>query len=88
VSSAYAKQGFFYEEWVGERPWKRVHITAEQCPRITPEFLDDERASLGERWFLMEYYGVFGDAIDSLFREADIRAAMDNDLQPLFGSNA
>jgi hypothetical protein len=36
----------------------------------------------------MEYYGVFGDAIDSLFREEDIRAAMDNDLQPLFGSEA
>jgi hypothetical protein len=86
VSSAYAKQGFFYEEWVGDRLWKRVHITADQCPRITPEFLEDERASLGERWFLMEYYGIFGDAIDSLFREADIRAAMDNDLQPLFGS--
>ncbi len=88
VSSAYAKQGFFYEEWTGDRPWKRVHITADQCPRITPEFLQEERATLGERWFLMEYYGVFGDAIDSLFREEDIRAAMDNDLQPLFGTDA
>ena len=85
VSSAYAKQGFFYEEWTGDNDWHRVHITADQCPRISKEFLQEERAALGERWFLMEYFGVFGDALDSLFRESDIRAAMDNDLQPLFG---
>jgi hypothetical protein len=84
VSSAYAKQGFFYAEWVGPRRWKRVHVTADRCPRISPEFLAEEREALGERWFLMEYYGVFGDALDSVFREADIRA-LANHLQPLFG---
>jgi hypothetical protein len=88
VSSAYAKLGFFYEEWIGTRAWKRVHITADQCPRITPEFLAEEREALGERWFLMEYFGVFGDALDSLFREADIKAALANDLQPLFAGGA
>jgi hypothetical protein len=85
VSSAYAKQGFFYTEWVGSRDWKRVHITADRCPRISPEFLAEEREALGERWFLMEYFGVFGDALDSVFRESDIKVALANDLQPLFG---
>jgi hypothetical protein len=84
VSSAYAKQGFFYSEWTGRREWKRVHITAEQCPRISKEFLDEEREALGERWFQMEYFGVFGDALDSVFREKDILAALSNDLQPMF----
>jgi hypothetical protein len=80
-----SKQGFFYPEWTGTRAWKRVHITADMVPRISKEFLEEERAALGERWFLMEYFGVFGDALDALFREADIKAAMANDLQPLFG---
>jgi hypothetical protein len=33
----------------------------------------------------MEYYGVFGDALNSVFREADIKAALANHLRPLFG---
>jgi hypothetical protein len=84
VSSAYAKQGFFFREWTGSGPWHRVHITASQCPRISPEFLEEERQALGERWFLMEYFGVFGDAIDSVFREEDINAAFRDDVPPLF----
>src|SRR5262249_46709282 len=51
VSSAYAKQGFFFKEWTGSGPWHRVHITASQCPRISPEFLAEEREAIGERWF-------------------------------------
>jgi hypothetical protein len=84
MSSAYAKLGWFYEEWISDHLWKRVRITAEQCPRIMPEFLEEERQALGERWFKMEYMCEFGDAIDSVFREEDIFAALDNDLQPLF----
>jgi hypothetical protein len=83
VSSAYAKLGFFYHEWTGTRRWKRVHITADQCPRISPEFLAEEREAIGERWFLMEYYGVFGDSVDSVFREEDVRAALSDDVEPL-----
>ena len=36
--------------------WERIRITADQCPRIPRTFLDEERASLGNRWFRQEYY--------------------------------
>jgi hypothetical protein len=32
----------------------------------------------------MEYFGVFGDAVDAMFREKDIKAAVANNVQPLF----
>ena len=32
----------------------------------------------------MEYMCEFGDAVDALFTEEDIRAALDNNLRPLF----
>src|SRR5262249_29630991 len=76
LSTAYAKQGWLYEAWTGTEDWQRVKVTADQCPRISREFLEEERAALGPRWFGMEYFCEFGDAIDSVFREEDIRAAL------------
>ena len=37
LSTPFGKRGFFYEQWTegGDR-WRRVKITAEQCPRIDP----------------------------------------------------
>ena len=86
LSSAWAKLGWFYEAWVGGADWHRIRVTAHDCPRISPEFLREEREALGPRWFQMEYLCEFTDAIDALFTEEDVRAALTNDLRPLFAS--
>jgi hypothetical protein len=83
LSSAYAKQGWFYTSWTGEGPWERTKVTAYECPRISRAFLEEERLALGPRWFSMEYLCEFGEAIDSVFREEDITAAFDPTLEPL-----
>jgi hypothetical protein len=62
----------------------RLRITAEECPRITPEFLAEERRALGERWYKQEYLCSFEDVIASVFSAADIQAALRDDVQPLF----
>lgn len=84
LSSAWAKLGWFYKTWTDASDWQRVKVRAYDCPRITAEFLEEERRALGGRWFAMEYEGEFGDAVDSVFRTEDIQAAMAEDLQPLF----
>lgn len=84
LSTPYAKQGWFYECWTNSESWQRVKITAQQCPRITPEFLAEERQALGPRWFAMEYECEFQEAVDSVFAEADIEAALNDDVAPLF----
>jgi hypothetical protein len=84
LSSAWAKQGWFYESWRGPEKWHRVKVTAHDCPRIGPDFLREELAAIGRRWFDMEYCCVFGDTIDAMFSEADLAATIDNSTKPLF----
>jgi hypothetical protein len=84
LSTPFGKRGWFYEEWGGTGAWERVKITAEECPRITPEFLAEERRALGDRWYAQEYACSFQETIDAVFSSADIEAALSNDVQPLF----
>src|SRR3954452_12711715 len=45
MSTPWGKRGHFHEAWENGGPsWERVKITAAQCPRISPEFLAEERA--------------------------------------------
>jgi hypothetical protein len=83
LSTPFGKRGWFYEEWHGSNPWQRVRVTASQCPRISPEFLAEERAALGDHWYSQEYELEFRDVIDALFRQEDIDAALRCDLPPI-----
>ncbi|MEM8598472.1 MAG: terminase family protein [Bacteroidota bacterium] len=69
-------------------PWRRIKVTAYDCPRISEGFLDEERQALGAWWFKQEYLCEFADTIDSLFRTEDIMAAFSSDIAPLFGQGA
>ncbi len=75
LSTPFGKRGWFFEEWESDRPWQKTLATAHDCPRITAEFLAEERQSLGERWFRQEYETSFEEVIDAVFTSADIEAA-------------
>ena len=60
LSTPYGKRGFFWQEWsAGGDAWHRIELPANQCPRIKPEFLEEERIHLGEQWFRQEYFCSF-----------------------------
>jgi len=43
LSTPFGKRGFFYREWAEGGPdWLRIKVTADHCPRISPEFLEEE----------------------------------------------
>jgi hypothetical protein len=83
LSTPFGKRGWFHDEWHGENDWHRVKVRAEQCPRISPQFLAEERRALGERWFNQEYRCEFSECLDAVFSWADIQAAMSDDIKPL-----
>lgn len=86
LSTPFGKRGFFHHEWMeGGADWHRAKVTAYQCPRMSKEWLDAERAAIGSYWFDQEYLCMFKDSVDSVFRSEDIEAALDDNLQPLFG---
>jgi len=89
LSTPFGKRGWWFEEWEngGDR-WQRVKITADHCPRISADFLDEERRSLGALFYRSEYECQFVDTIDAVFSSADVLAALTPNVTPLFGSAA
>lgn len=86
LSSPFGKRGAFYEAWTGGASWERYEVTAEECPRITPEFLEEERAALPARVYRQEYECSFEETEDQVFSYEEIEAAMTDEVEPLFGS--
>lgn len=83
MSTPFGKRGHFYKEWESKSNWRRVIIPATNCSRITPEFLEQERKSLGDWWFAQEYKCEFVESEDQFFRYYEIMEALDEDIKPL-----
>jgi hypothetical protein len=85
ASTPFGKRGFFFQEWEEGGPhWKRTMVTAEQCPRIPRDWLQEERGKIGDWWYRQEYLCEFMEAQDSVFGYDEIMAALDPDVTPLF----
>jgi hypothetical protein len=84
LSTLAGQRGFFFDEWHSSHAWQRVRITADQCPRIDPAFLAEEKESIGERWFRQEYLCSFEDLVGSLLSTECIMASLSDEVKPLF----
>jgi hypothetical protein len=90
LSTPFGKRGFFYGEWTSQRRWERFLIPADQCPRLSRDFLKEERAAMGERWYRQEYCCSFEECIGAVFTAADFSRALDPEAKvlPLAGAFA
>jgi hypothetical protein len=88
LSTPFGKRGVFYEEWTGGEAWERYTVTASECPRIPPAFLEEERKTLGPWWFAQEYECRFMDTVDQVFQTEVIDKAITDEVAPLFGGAA
>jgi hypothetical protein len=76
LSTPFGQRGWFYHEWVGTGPWKRVQITWRDCPRISGAFIEEERRALGDAWVAQEYETLF-TSLEGLVYPDFARAAVD-----------
>jgi hypothetical protein len=84
MSTPRGKRGFFYEIWQHGGPeWFRVCVPATECPRISAEFLEEERSAMGPGWFAQEYLAEFVDNGQSVFGLDQIESAIDETFEPL-----
>lgn len=84
LSSPNGKRGHFYKAWVdGGDEWHRESITAQDCPRISQEFLARELAALGPWLYKQEYLCEFVESSGQMFSEAHITAMLDPTLREL-----
>jgi hypothetical protein len=63
--------------------WQRIRVPASDCPRISGAFLEQERRSMGDRWFSQEYECQFNDTDDQVFATEHINAPLDYTIEPL-----
>lgn len=78
------RRGHFYEEWTnGGESWHREKVTADQCPRISPAFLAEERKRGGDYWFRQEFECQFVDLDTQYFDSELIEGAVSHDIVPL-----
>jgi hypothetical protein len=56
LSTPFGQRGFFWRAWCDQGgPWQRVRIPWQLCPRLTEEFIDQERRQFGADWIAQEY---------------------------------
>jgi hypothetical protein len=86
LSTPYGKRGVFFEEWTGGRGWERYEVPASECPRISSEFLEEERGALPSWVFRQEYECSFEETEDAVFTHEMVERAVTPGVAPLFGS--
>lgn len=85
MTTPYGKRGHFFNEWTGGGDeWKRIAITAEECPRMMEEDLERQRRSMGDMFFRQEFLCEFVDTEEQTFKYELIHRAFDDSVKPLF----
>jgi hypothetical protein len=83
LSTPFGKRGWFFHEWSDGTLWQKHAVKALQCPRISRDFLEEERRSMPAAWFAAEYMCEFTEAVDSVFSYEQVMAAVAEDVEPL-----
>jgi hypothetical protein len=77
LSTPAGKRGFWYEAWQnGGDSWERIKVTADQCPRISPEFLQSELNAHGRIRYEQEFFCTFHDDGANVFSSDLIQRAL------------
>jgi len=84
MSSPNGRRGYFFENWVRGEGIERIRIIGRECPRISSEFLDQQRKKLGPVIFAQEFEGEFTDAESSAFSSELIELALVDDFEPFW----
>jgi hypothetical protein len=92
MSTPNGQSGFFYNEWhdvartsSSASPWQRTQVPADKCPRISPEFLAQQRISLGDQMYRQEYQCEFLSTGTQVFSQELLQQAFDDLYDPING---
>lgn len=55
LSTPYGEQGFFASTWAHPEGWQQFEVPWDKCPRISPEFIQEEIRERGNVWVQQEY---------------------------------
>jgi len=59
MSTPNGARGWFYHQWADGIHWKKIKVTASECPRISADYLEEMKATLGANKFAQEFQCSF-----------------------------
>jgi phage FluMu gp28-like protein len=77
LSTPWGRNHFFYRSFNDSGYWSQ-HVKAEECPRISKEFLDEQRRMIGDLRYKMEYEAEFVEDQNSFFSQDLIRQCVED----------
>jgi len=83
LSTPFGQRGFFYEESKSGR-YHVTRVPASECPRISPEFLQEQKVSMPLAWFLQEYACEFTSVDGGVFDHGLVAASLSDDVEALW----
>ena len=83
MSTPVARRGLFWDSWNKPEYWTRFTAMGTECPRFSPEFLEQCRVLMGERKYRREFLCEFGDDDDAVFSGDVLERAVDQDEEGL-----
>lgn len=66
------KQGYFFD-CSKKKSFTKFHITAEQCPRHSKEFLEEEKNTMSKLEYAQEYLAMFLEDVQRMFTDEWIK---------------
>ncbi len=75
LSTPFGKGGYFYHTFT-DPDFLQIHVSSEQCPRISREFLRKEKNRLSQMEYSQEYLGEFTDSFSQFFPTQLIKECM------------
>ncbi len=73
LSTPFGTEGYFAECYKNPR-FYRDHVSSEDCPRITKEFLEEEKKTMTKLQYQQEYLGLFVGGLQRFIPEELIEA--------------
>ena len=83
-STPNGQRGEFYKGWTEGQGWERIKIGAEQCPRLSADFLREQLRELGPQMFKQEFGLEFVSDAEAVFNMALVTAAFIDQVRTLW----
>jgi len=85
LSTPAGRRGEFHRAWTsGDDTWHRVKVPADQCPRLSKAFLEEELRELGPQMFKQEYMLEFVDDAECMFSVEQIERAFTSEVSAIW----
>jgi hypothetical protein len=75
LSTPFGRQGYFANAF-NDKTFTTFHVSSEECPRISKDFLSQEKARLSKLVYMQEYLGEFVDELLQWFPDELIKRCM------------